>query len=54
MQGSIMNYSDHAVHYIPMEYLFYNWNFVPFDPFDPFSSLLTLASGNHQSIMWTW
>ena len=28
----IINYSHHAVHYIPMIYLFYNWKFISFDP----------------------
>ena len=28
MQYSIINYSHHAVHYILMSYLFYNWRFV--------------------------
>ena len=29
MQYSIINYSHHAIHYISMTYVFYNWNFVP-------------------------
>ena len=36
--------SDHAVHYIPMPYLLYNWMLIPFDtlyPFCPFNVLLT-------------
>ena len=28
---NIINYSHHAVHYIPRTCLFYNWKFVPFD-----------------------
>ena len=39
MQYIIINYSHYAVHYIPGTYLFYNWNFVPFD------SLLTDGQG---------
>ena len=31
MQYSIINYSHHAIRYIPRTYLFYNWKFVPFD-----------------------
>lgn len=30
MQYRIINYSHHAVHYIPMTYSFYNWKFAPF------------------------
>lgn len=30
MQYRIINYSPHAVHYIPMTYLFYNWKFIIF------------------------
>ena len=29
LQYSIINYSHHAVHYIPKTYLHYNWKFVP-------------------------
>ena len=36
MQYSIINYSNHAIHYIFMTYLFYNLEFVPFDNFHPF------------------
>ena len=31
MHYSIINYSHHAIHYIPMTYFFYNWKPVPFD-----------------------
>ena len=30
MQYSMINYSHHDVHYTPVTYLFYNWNFVTF------------------------
>lgn len=30
IQDSIINYSHHAVHYIPRTYASYNWKFVPF------------------------
>ena len=36
MQYSIINCSHQAVYYIPMTYLFHNWNCVPFDPLHPF------------------
>ena len=51
MQHSITNHSHHAVYYLPMTYLFYNWNFVPFDPIDPFHHPPAPASGNHQSVL---
>ena len=53
MQSSIINHSDHAVHYTPMTYLFCNWKFVLFDPvhlFCPPRPLLP-TSGNHQSVL---
>lgn len=31
MQYTIVNYSHHALYYITMTYLFYNWKFAPFD-----------------------
>ena len=31
-QYCIINYSHTVVHYIPVTYLFYNWEFVPFEP----------------------
>ena len=37
----IINYSHHAVHYIPVTYLFNNWKFVPFDHLHPFCPFLT-------------
>ena len=42
MQYSIINYSCHAVYYIPMVYLFYTWKYVPFDLFFPPTSTLYL------------
>ena len=33
MQYSIINYRHHAVHYIPMTHVFYNWTFSPFSVF---------------------
>ena len=33
---NIVNYSQHAVHCIPMTYLFYNWNLCLFTPFTQF------------------
>ena len=32
----ILKYSYHAVHFIPMIYLSYNWKFIPFDHLQPF------------------
>ena len=40
MQYNTINYSHHAVHYIPMTYLFYNWNVFPSDLLHPFHPLL--------------
>ena len=48
MQYCIINYSHHAVHYILMTHLFYNWEFVFFDPLHSFP---TLASNKHQSVL---
>ena len=31
MQCNIINYGHHAVYYIPMTCLFYNWKFAPLD-----------------------
>ena len=39
---SSINYSHHAVNYIPMTYLFYNWKSVPFDLLHPFLTPPTL------------
>ena len=36
MQYGFTNYSHHAVHYIPITYLFYDWEFVPLNPFHSF------------------
>ena len=32
--NNIINYSHHAMPFIPIAYLFCNWKFVPFDPFN--------------------
>ena len=45
MQYGIINYSHHAVHYMPGIYLFYSWKFVPFDNLHLFP---TTPSSNHQ------
>ena len=37
MQYSIINCGHHSVHYSPLTYLFYSWNFVHFDPLSPIS-----------------
>ena len=37
MYYSIVNYSQHAVHYIPRTYSSYNWKSVPFDHCHPSS-----------------
>ena len=39
MQYGIINYGHHAVHYIPMTYLFYNWKFILFNSFHLFYPL---------------
>ena len=36
---NIIDYRHHAVHYIPMTYLFYNWKLVCFDPLCQFHPL---------------
>ena len=36
MQYSIINYNHCVVHFIPMDYLFYNWKFLSFDSLPPF------------------
>ena len=51
MQYSLMNYSCHAVHYIPRTYLFYNWKFIPFDPLHPFCPPPPPTSGNYQAVL---
>ena len=48
MQHSIINCSNHVVHFISMTYLFYNWKFVAFDHLLHFTHPAT--SDNHQSI----
>ena len=40
MQYGFTNYSHHAVHYIPITYLFYDWEFVPLNPFHLFHPYL--------------
>ena len=50
MQNNIANYDHHAVHYIPMTYLFYNGRFVSFDALDLFCPTFT-TPGNHQSVL---
>ena len=39
------------VHYIPMSYFCYNWNFVPFYSFHSFCPTPTLALGSHQLVL---
>ena len=51
MQYSIIIHSRHAMHYIPMAYLFYNWRFVPFDSFAHFNPYSFPASGKYQSVL---
>ena len=43
MQCSIIHYSYHAVHHIPMTYLFYNWKFVPLTLFTHFAHSLPFS-----------
>ena len=47
MQYSIISYSHHAVHYICMTYLFFNWKLVSFNPLPPFHSLPTPCLWQH-------
>ena len=49
MQYGIISYSHHAVHYIPMTYLFYNWKFMLFNSFQLFCPL-PLATSNLFSV----
>ena len=44
MQYSISNYSCHAVRYITVTYLFYNWNFAPLTPFTHFAHPYAILS----------
>ena len=46
MQYSVISYSEYAVHYIPMMYLFYNGKFVPFSFLHPSPTV-----GNQQSVL---
>ena len=48
MQCSIVNCSHHAVHYIPITYLFCNWVFFPTDLLHPFHPH---TFGNHQCVL---
>ena len=49
--NTVLLTSHHDVHYIPMAYLFYNWNFVPFDPLlHPFLQSLIPCLCNHKSL----
>ena len=57
IQYSIINYNHHAVYYISMTYLLYNWRLVHFDVLHLFQwanptspSPLTPISSNHQSV----
>ena len=50
LQYSIINYSHHTVHFIPVTYLFYNWKFVPFDALRQFCPPAPSISSNHQSV----
>ena len=50
---NIVNYSYRAMHYIPRNYLPYNWKFVPFDSlhsFCPPPYPTAPCFGNHQSL----
>ena len=52
MQHNIIDYSHHAVHYIPVTYLFYNWKFVPLETLHPFCLPPNpLPSGIHHSVL---
>ena len=51
MQYSIVYYNHHAVYYILMTYLFYNWKFVPFDVLHSLLPPPPSASGNHPSVL---
>ena len=45
MQYSIINSNCHAIHYIPMTYLLYNWQF------EPFVHPPATTPGRHQSVL---
>ena len=49
-QYSTVNCSHHAVYYIPLTYLFYNWKFIPFDFLHSFPTSPHPTSDDHQSI----
>ena len=51
MQSNIVNYSHHAVHYIPRTYLFYNWQVCTLWPLQPISSAPTPYLCNHWSVL---
>ena len=46
----IINFSHHAVRYIPRTYLFYSWKFVPLTIFTHFTHSPFPASGNYQCV----
>ena len=50
LQYSIIYYSHHTVHFIPMTYLFYSQKFVPFDALHQFYASDPSISGSHQSV----
>ena len=52
MQYGFTNYSHHAVHYIPITYLLYDWGFVPLNPFHSFCAPHNAhCSENHQYVL---
>ena len=50
IQHGIINYTPHGVCYIPLTYLFYNWEFVHFNSLFPFCSLPLLLVSNNMCI----
>ena len=56
MQYSIINCGHHSVHYSPLTYLFYSWNFVHFDPRHPPCPSPTphLATTTDSLYLWAW
>ena len=51
MQCNIINYGHHAVHCIPMTYLFCNWKFVHLIPFTYFAHNLYFKNSKTE---WVW
>ena len=49
MPDSIVKSSHHAIHYIPMTYLVYNWKYVPFVLLHQFFSSFPGASDGEES-----